>query len=472
MFATFAKKIAKKMIDFRHKDGLWRSRQWIRTVVTVLSLMFTTAIMAQTADSLGRVRFKYDFIVPRDGNFVQAIHAANNRADKTKRFRIFIHSSMYRIKGEGNMITITENGKKMEIPSPMTVLKAPNTSIIGEGMKNTQIESMPMHEGISITSTLFLDHCDSTYIQDIELWSNYRNDFNAHANRAVALNEKGCKGNIFKRLSLLSTQDTYYTNDGGSTYLEDCSIAGTVDFICGGGTIYFNNCDIVLRPRGTTGNRDVICAPATEASREYGYVFNSCRIMESNEKNSGAQAGRYMLGRPWKNAPRAVWLGTVMEVKPDNLGWTEMHGTLPRLFSEYDSMDEGFQLIDTKERRTHFKNENNVDVTVRYKTELDADEAGRYDINYVFPGWQPDKKTALVDPPVVRMVGRNKMVWDDVQEACLYAICKNRDVVAFTTEPRYTVPRGTAEGSCYTVRCANWYGGLGEMSNEVVYPNR
>ena len=422
---------------------------------------------AQVPDSLGRIRYRYDFVVPDNGNFIAAIHAANNRPNKKKRFRIFIKSSMYRIKGEGNLIKIVENGKEIEIPSPMTILTAPNTSICGEGWKHTQIESMPMHEGISCTSTLFLKGADSTYIQDIELWSNYRNDANAFANRAVALNEKNCKGNIFKNLSLMSTQDTYYTNDGGTTYLEDCIIKGTVDFICGGGTIYFNHCDIELRPRGDTGKRDIICAPATEASRQYGYVFNSCRIYGSPEQDN-----KYMLGRPWKNAPRAVFLGTVMELQPDSTGWTEMHGTQPRLFSEYESMDAEFQLVSTNARRKQFKNENDIPVTVRYDTDMSVEDAEKYDIDNVFPDWHPEQKTALVPPPVVQIQNRGNIYWEDVPEACLYAICKNRDVVAFTTEPRYTVPRGTAEGSCYSVRCANFYGGLGERSNEVVYPNR
>ena len=422
---------------------------------------------AQTPDSLGRIRYKYDFVVPTNGNFIDAIHAANNRKDKKKRFRIFIKSSMYRIKGEGNPIKITENGKVIEIPSPMTVLTAPNTSICGEGWKHTQIESMPMHEGISCTSTLFLNGADSTYIQDIELWSNYRNDPNAFANRAVALNEKNCKGNIFKNLSLMSNQDTYYTNDGGTTYLEDCTIKGTVDFICGGGTIYFNRCDIELRTRGGGGKRDVICAPATEAFREYGYVFNGCHIDGAPE-----QAGRYMLGRPWKNAPRAVFLGTLMDLLPDSTGWTEMHGTLPRLFSEYESMDADFQLVPTQARRTQYKDTNNISTTVRYDTHLSVQDAEKYDINRVFPGWHPEQKTVLVEPPVLKIRNRGEIYWDDIPEACLYAICKNRDVVAFTTEPHYKVPKGTPEGSCYSVRCANFYGGLGERSNEVVYPNR
>lgn len=439
-----------------------------RLILTNLMVCLMAVVcMAQKPDSLGRIRYKYDFIVPRDGSYVQAIHAANNRPDKSKRFRIFLHSSMYRTKGEGNMIKIEENGKTLEVPSPMTVLRAPNTSIIGEGMKNTQIESEPQHEGIACTSTLFVDHADSTYIQDIWLWSNYRNDFNAHANRSVALNEKGCKGNILKNVWLMSTQDTYYTNDGGTTYLEDCMIGGTVDFICGGGTVYFNNCDIELRPRGTTGNRDVICAPATEAQREYGYVFNSCRIFGSQEQN-----GRFMLGRPWKNAPRAVWLGTVMDMAPSPLAWDEMHGMVPRLFAEYESMDKEFQLLPMEGRKKVFKNKDNVDTPINYNPELGVSEAERYDVDRVFPGWHPDMRAAQVLPPELKIRNRGEIYWEDVPEACLYAICKNRDVVAFTTEPRYVVPKGTSEGSCFSVRCANYYGGLGERSNEVVYPNR
>ena len=438
-------------------------------LLTILCLALALALPshAQAPDSIGRIRFKYDFVVPTNGNFVDAIHAANNRPDKSKRYRIFIKSSMYRIKGDGTPITITENGKQIEIPSPMTVLTAPNTSICGEGWKHTQIESMPLHEGISCTSTLFLKGADSNYIQDIELWSNFRNDENAFANRSVALNEKKCQGNIFKNVSLMSTQDTYYTNDGGTTYLEDCTIKGTVDFICGGGTIYFNRCDIQLRPRGNTGKRDIICAPATEATRQHGYIFNSCRIFGHE-----SQSGRYMLGRPWKNAPQAVFLGTVMELQPDSTGWTEMHGTQPRLFTEYESMDADFQVLSTAARRKTFKDKNDIPQAIRYTPLLPVEEADQYDVERVFPEWRPDLRSRLVDPPTLMISGRNHIYWEDIPEACLYAICRNRDVVAFTTEPFYNVPRGTAEGSCFSVRCANFYGGLGDMSNEVVYPNR
>ena len=44
------------------------------------------------AISASAQKWKYDFIVPDNGDFVQAIHAANKRPDKTKRFRIFLRA--------------------------------------------------------------------------------------------------------------------------------------------------------------------------------------------------------------------------------------------------------------------------------------------------------------------------------------------------------------------------------------------
>ncbi len=429
----------------------------IPTWLLCIALMFMSPMLRAQS------KWNYDFIVPQDGNFVDAIHAANNRADKSRRFRIFVHPSYYRIKGDGNIISTVENGRTVEFPSPMTILTAPNTSIIGDGMGSTQIENCPQHEGISITSTLFCRGADSTYIQDIEFWSNYRNDPNAFANRAVALNEKNCQGNILKNVSLLSTQDTYYTNDGGTTYLEDCRIAGTVDFICGGGTVYFNHCDIHLLPRGDTGNRDVITAPATAATSHYGYIFADCHVYGGTEQDQ-----RFHLGRPWKNAPRCVWLNCSMDVIPSAEGWCEMHGTIPALFAEYQTTDRLFAPLNLAQRRTTFNNTAGQPVAVSYDPQLTPQEAETYTVSHVFPGWHPEQKAAQVRPPTLRAKGK-VITWDDIPEAGCYAVCRDNKIIAFTTKCTYTVT-SSYEGACYSIRCANWYGGLGPHSPEVVYP--
>ena len=428
-----------------------------------MKAIYTIILMSVCASLNAQNKWTYDFIVPDNGNFVQAIHSANNRPDKNKRYRIFIRPSYYRIKGEGNMISIVENGQSMEIPSPMTILTAPNTSIIGDSYGNTQIENCPQHEGISITSTLFCNGADSTYIQDVELWSNFKNDPNAFANRAVALREKNCKGNILKNVSLLSTQDTYYTNEGGTTYLEDCKISGTVDFICGGGTIYFNHCNIFLRERGKTGSRDVITAPATASGLKYGYVFSDCYIDGGQEQN-----GKFHLGRPWRNSPKCVFINCSMNVVPALEGWCEMHGTIPSLFAEYNSTNGYFEILDLSKRKTSFKNANNQLTEVSYKPCLTDEESEQYTVDKVFPEWFPEDKAAQIPPPILS-VNNKTITWTDIPEAGCYAICRDRKIIAFTTKPFYNITK-SYEGACYSVRCANWYGGLGPRSEEVVYP--
>ena len=127
----------------------------MKILLFIISLIVCGTLKAQN-------KWTYDFIVPDNGNFVQAIQAANTRENKQRRYRIFIRPSYYRIKGEGNIISAVENGVKVEFPSPMTTLTAPNTSIIGDTWQTTQIENCPQHEGISITSTLFCKGADST----------------------------------------------------------------------------------------------------------------------------------------------------------------------------------------------------------------------------------------------------------------------------------------------------------------------
>ena len=414
-----------------------------------------------------RERWVYDFVVPDSGSFTDAIHRANAREDMQRRFRIFIKSDYYIVKGDGDTITTVENGDTVRFPSPMTILNAPNTSIIGENWKDTKIVNIPRHEGISITSTLYLNRADSTYIQDIELWCNYKNDAKAFANRSVALNEKRCRGNILKNVMLTSTQDTYYTNNEGTTYLEGCKINGTVDFICGGGTVFFNDCELTMLSRGKAGSKDIITAAATENKLKFGYVFNNCTINGPEEQNN-----KYSLGRPWKNAPQVVWLNTRMNIVPCEQAWRDMHGTLPRLFAEYNSHTADGTTIDTSNRKKTYKNTKNKEVTVKFNGTLTDKEANNYTIDKVLGNWNPQESCQLVLAPELTIKGRRTLQWKDVPDAYCYAILIDGDVVTFTTKNEYVVPDDTEEGACFSIRCANWYGGLGTASNEVVYPNR
>lgn len=390
---------------------------------------------------------------------MEAVQAANSRPDRQRRFRIFILSGHHLSEGDGTPLRVKDGERDTTVASPMTLLTAPNTSICGEDLETTLVESRPLFEGISVTSTLFLKGADSTYIQDLTLWSHYSSRPDAFAVRAVALREQNCKGNILRRVALLSNQDTYYTNSGGTTYLTDCNIHGTVDFICGGGTVFFDRCNLILQPRGPRGN--VICAPATEEDRDFGYVFHRCTV-----GGDALQAGRWKWGRPWQKAPRAVFLHTRVMLPPETGGWAEMHGTLPRLFAEYATVDSLLRPVSAERRRTHYRNREGALVATPHAPVLSADEAAAYDLRRVFPSWRPDETSALVLPPELRLEGAS-LVWNDVPEAFLYAVCCNGRVTAFTTSPRYRLPADAPREGRYSVRCANLYGGLGPMSREV-----
>ena len=65
---------------------------------------------------------------------------------------------------------------------------------------------------------------------------------------------------------MLSYQDTYYSNEPngkGQFYFEDSEIHGTVDYVCGGGDVYFNRVLFVneSRKEGEKSGEDVIAAP-------------------------------------------------------------------------------------------------------------------------------------------------------------------------------------------------------------------
>ena len=318
-----------------------------------------------------------DFIVPDDGDFVAAVNAANNRKDYNRRFMIFVKAGTYVSKGSCELIsTKVKNSQGADstvwFPSPIVTLVAPKVTIMGEGRDLSIVENRPTYEGISITSTLFVDGADSTIIRDMTLRCNFNNDPTAFANRAVALRERGCKGNYLKNVRLLSTQDTYYTNAGGDTTLDSCDIHGTVDFICGGGTVRFNSCTIHLEPRGKTGSRDVVCAPATYPD-EMGYIFKNCTITGSPE-----QEGRYHLARPWRNTPTCVFLNTRMLLLPAVAGYCEMHGNLPRLFAEYGSVDKDGKAVNCSQRKTTFKNRAGETVSMQYSPVLSDSDYQKY----------------------------------------------------------------------------------------------
>ena len=393
-----------------------------------------------TMDHPAVTKKAFDFVVGVDGNFSAAIAAAT--AASGNRFRIFFPNGQYNIginTGDGNQ---------------MTTIALPNISYIGQSSSGVTLYNLPSTEGIGTTATIHLTSgANNIYMQDLTLSNNY--PYDGSTGRAVALWDQGTK-NIYKNITLLSHQDTYYSGSNGRTYFEGGSIHGTVDFICGGNDVFFSETQLYLENR--SGN--VIAAPAT--STNYGYVFSGCTI----DGASGAD-GNFYLGRPWQNSPRAVYINTKMNILPAAIGWTTMGATPPTLFGEYNSTNSSGNPVNLSSRMTTYTY-NAVSTTIN--PFLTFDQASAYTIDNVLgsgDAWQPQQSTGQATVPVISGNG-NAISWADNSYVSCWGIFKDGVFVTFVTTNSYSIPGSVTSGT-YTVRAANEMGGLSAISNSYAY---
>ena len=399
----------------------------------------------------------YDFIVPDDGNFKDALNAASTRADKSKRYRIFVKQGSHIIPANQNAMVTGSDGKSY--PDPKTSFGAPNTSIIGEEMALTSVaNTMPNDlasnpdagaggqanplEGIRTSGLLYMTSgATNTYFQDITLKTNTPDA----TGRNVILVDGGNK-TICKDVTLWAYQDTYVSDRSQSLYyFEGGVIRGRTDFICGSGDVFFNDVDIVMCEQG-----GYIVAPRDNV--KYGYVFKDCTLKGEQDNVNG----NYFLGRPWTEAAETYYIDCTMEAIPTAAGWTNMSAGGCTRFAEYNSVSASGTTVDLSGRVKELGNEN----PHSFNPVLSAEEAAEIgNMSNMFGDWNPREATEQAPAPtnVVLHKGDNTLSWDDNQYALLWAICKDGKVVDFTIEPTYIVDDATAK---WSVRAANEMGGL------------
>lgn len=313
----------------------------------------------------------FDFIVGEEGNgdINEAIKAANGKAEgkiynNTKadgqRYYIFVPDGNYQLTGNTTISCSTDpkDAPKDEKGEPktdmnrqnngMTEIVKSNISLIGQSKEGVRIWNHPIVEGIGYTATINLPKLEGKtiedfYVQDLTLenkfdyWGSMSEQDASGAGRAVAFWDRGNR-TVMKNVSLLSWQDTYYSdnsNDNYRGYFEGCDLAGVVDWICGNGDIWFERCNLIHRDRA--GNN--ITAPNTEVKQEWGYIFNNCNIKVENEEPLKFKDQNWTLARPWNNSPACTFINTKMYTQPHKYGWTKMTAGLKLRFHEFKSMD-------------------------------------------------------------------------------------------------------------------------------------
>ena len=420
----------------------------------VISILFS--IMDRPAIAKGL----YDWVVPTDGTLEDAIAAANNRADKSTRYRIFLMDGTYTLPKSATATIASDDGNNY--PSPITYLNASNVSIIGESTDGVvitndlaeaptyagQYGNTSVYDGIGKSDVLQIGgSVTGTYFQNVTIKSGIDDGLG----RNIAVQDKGSK-TIYKDVCLWGYQDTWTSNNNnGLYYFENGVVRGRTDFLCGKGDAFFNEVDIQVCM--ATGG--YIAVPSTPAAK--GWVFANCTIKGESSSLNGA----YTLGRPWgQGTPIALWINTTMEVIPSAIGWSEMSNGWPARFAEYNSMTSSGSTVDLSGRKTVFGDGHANNPVL---TEDEANAA--LDMAAMFGEWEPMLYTEQAPVPEnVRLVGTT-LSWNDSDYALLWAICKEGKVVDFTDEPTFEVDDATAT---WSVRAANEMGGLSEATEAAI----
>ena len=173
---------------------------------------------------------------------------------------------------------------------------------------------------------------------------------------------------IFENCKFLGFQDTLYARESASRqYYKNCYIEGTTDFIFGGSTVIFKDCEIFAKKGGS-----YITAANTPESNPYGFVFLNCKLTA----NSGDYS--YFLGRPWRNYARTVFLKCEMgsHIKPQGWhNWGKAEAEKTAFYAEYKSAGVGA----------------NRASRVNWSHQLSEEQFKKeYSTKAIFKDWKPD----------------------------------------------------------------------------------
>lgn len=365
----------------------------------------------------------FDAVVAQDGtgnfsNIQDAIDAAPENSNVP--YLIFIKAGRYH-----EHVLIPEN--------------KPYIHLIGQDKKLVRVFDDRVSGGknaspVDVAATMVV-HAPNVYIEGITLENSWGTRHNGGP-QALALYTKKDRI-VVNNCGMLSYQDTYRTADGLNerNYVKDCFIEGAVDFIYGQGNVFFDNCTLnITRKQG-----GYIVAPKHGVGTTWGYVLKNTTITApENPKDT-----KVWLGRPWKNAPKAVFIDTRAEVTIPEKGWCDHMGALPEIFADYNTVDSEGNAVDLSKRidRYYKLTENRDTLWGKAKNNITASEIVKYTVGNVMvgdDGWNPEELCRRPAAPKVMRRG-TKLAWKPVENALGYIVINDDKVVGITTNCQFQV---------------------------------
>ena len=278
-------------------------------LVVLLSAIFTSPVKADSV--------QYHIVVAPDGkgDFTSIQSAIDNtKSFPDKRITIEIKPGVYQ--------------EKIIVPE-----WNPKVSLIGEDANTTRIVYGDYFDKINrgrnstfFTATLQVNGNDF-HMENITVENSA-----GSVGQALALAVNADRATFYNS-RFIGNQDTVYVSgEGKRQYFKNCYIEGTTDFIFGGATAVFEQCQIHAKADS------YITAASTPAIIDYGLTFIDCDITAAKGVN------KVYLGRPWRPFARVVFINTKMDgaVPPEGWhNWNNPTAEKSSFFAEFGSRGAG-----------------------------------------------------------------------------------------------------------------------------------
>lgn len=168
---------------------------------------------------------------------------------------------------------------------------------------------------------------------------------------------------VFINCRFLGFQDTLYTYGKGARQLYiNCYIEGTVDYIFGSSTAWFEACELHCKKSG------YITAASTPETSEHGYIFNNCVVTGAEDVQ------RFYLGRPWRPHAKVVFMYSTLPdfIVPEGWhNWGKESNEQTAFYAEYKNKGAG-ALSQSR---------------VKWSRQLTDEEAQKLSLSAVFGDW-------------------------------------------------------------------------------------
>lgn len=283
---------------------------------------------------------------------------------------------------------------KVDIPY-VTIKNAssdnPNDVIITYDRANGHID-LEKNFGTEKSATFTVTkNADNFSAENITFQNSYNlDDMQRKQTQAVALVSIADKV-IFNNCNFIARQDTLYlkgatnhTDYQARAYLKNCYIEGTVDFIFGDATAYFDNCNLKMAYHEGGGH----FTAANTTLYNTGYVFNKCTL-SVDEKYNDTFKNKIDLGRPWQGDATHPIVGsetvfincTMPKILNDERfsAWNSSTQTNKIRYAEYGSKTADGKPADTSKQNKWLRN----------LTEEQANSFTAYNVLSGKDGWNP-----------------------------------------------------------------------------------